>query len=900
MSYTAEPFSGYFRRSLFAIGEDDANLQQLNAMMAQPVDTGQLERLIQRYIAILPVEQALRRARRDLMMVLAERDISGQASLAEICQAMTRFAEIVTQCALTEAAGELTTLYGVPCDAEGQPVDLIAMAMGKGGAGELNVSSDLDLVFLYRSDGQTDGESPISTVEFLTKLARRTIGLLAETTADGFVFRIDTRLRPNGDSGPLVCSFAAFEDYLQVQGREWERFAWLKSRAIARTPFAEPALAELDSSHLVELIKPFVFRRYLDYQIFAALRELHDLIQKEARKRDMKRADGIDVKLGRGGIREIEFIAQLFQIVRGGKDRDLRNRATLPTLQALAGHGIVEQNEADDLAKAYELLRRTEHMLQYREDQQTHFLPKAPEIRDQVAAMLQMSPEQFAQAISDARALVERVFDSLLAPDESVPDGSAQAPTPAILSAEEQAEQSRLISIMREGPRYRAAQPDARRALDELIQFAQAVPVERACLIRLIELLESICRRPGYLALLAQYPMAFNRVLAIIETSGWAASYLTRHPVLLDELIDGDLLAPADFAQWQQELAEELKATTRDGEPDLERQMDIAREQHHAQLFRVLARDLDGKLTMEQVSDQLSQLADGLLQVAIDSVWAALPWRFRDHPQVAVIAYGRLGGKELGYASDLDLVFLFDDTDERAQMAYAKLAQRMTTWLSATTAAGTLFEIDLRLRPNGDAGMLVSSLASFADYQTKSAWLWEHQALTRARFCAGDTGLGLRFEALRRDVLGRERDADQVGEKVREMRQKMHDGHPNRGELFDLKHDTGGMVDIEFLVQTLVLTHACHHPDLVENIGNIALLKLAAGHGLIDAALATRVGDAYRTYRRLQRKLRLQGDKYARVKPETVATERTAVTELWAVILKPGPEKNSAGVSIEA
>lgn len=899
MTYAAESFSGFFRRSLFAINANDANLQHINALIAQPVDIRSVNQLVQGYLDILPVEQALRRARRDLLMVLAERDISGQASLDEICLAMTGFAEIVTQSALAQASDEMSEQFGIPRNAAGEPIDLLAIGMGKAGAYELNVSSDLDLVFLFRESGQTDGlnrqgepaqRGAISVTEFYHKVARRAISLLAETTGDGFVFRIDTRLRPNGDSGPLVCNFAALEDYLHVQGREWERFAWLKGRIIGRTPFGNANTAQADEQQLTELVQPFVFRRYLDYQIFAALRNLHDLIQQEARKRDAGRADGFDVKLGRGGIREIEFIAQLFQIVRGGKDRGLRHRSTLKTLGRLAKRGILEPDEAEQLTQAYTLLRRTEHMLQYREDQQTHFLPLDPIRRAEVAAMLGLPVNEFTSSLANVRALVKRVFDALLAPDEPVTVQADGQTSPAIvIDPEAQAEQERLIQIMREGARYRAAQPDAQQAIDDMMQIAQARQMTRVCLIRLISLLETICRRPGYLALLAQYPQAFARVLAILEESEWAASYLTRHPVLLDELIDGNLNETPDFTQWHAQLAEELAATTLDGEPDVERQMDIAREQHHAQLFRVLARDLEGHLSMEQVSDQLSELADNVLKVAIDTVWAALPWKFRDQPQVAVIAYGRLGGKELGYASDLDLVFLFDDTDKRAQLAYAKLAQRMTTWLSVQTSAGTLFEIDLRLRPNGDAGMIVSNLAGFAEYQQQSAWLWEYQALTRARFCAGDAGLGLRFEALRRELLGQARIAPEVATKIREMRKKMHDGHPNRSDMFDLKHDQGGMVDIEFIVQYLVLIHGQAHPPLLDNVGNIALLHSAAQAGLIDSALAVTVADAYRNFRRLQHKLRLQGNSYARVQPDSVSADRAAVASLWQATLAAHP-----------
>lgn len=894
MSYAAEPFSGYFRRSLFAINEDDASVQQLNDMIRRPVDNEAIDELVRSQIEILPVEVALRRSRRLLMMALACRDISGQADLDEICRAMTTFAEQVTLKAIESACEPLIRQFGTPRTTAGEAIDLLAVGMGKAGAHELNVSSDLDLVFLFRESGETDGIGPdgkpadrsaISAEEFFHKLARRVITILADTTPDGFVFRIDTRLRPNGDSGPLVCSFGSLEDYLQSQGREWERFAWLKARVIAQSQFGSDA--DVDIQALQSLTEPFVFRRYLDYTIFDALRQLHDLIQQEARKRDARRSDGFDVKLGRGGIREIEFCAQLFQIVRGGKDRELRDRSTLSTLSTLASKGVMESDEAKSLASAYQLLRKTEHMLQYREDQQTHFLSGDGDNRAEIAAMLGLEEKSFLSSLDLARKAVKQVFDALLAPEESETvspqptTGQNGAPAPQDLE-----EHERLIEIMREGHKYASAQPDAQRDMDSLLASALAIPVSRTCLIRLIALLETVCRRPGYLALLAQYPMAFERVLNILATSNWAAEYLTRHPVLMDELIDSDVLGKPDFEEWQTSLTHELLATTHAGEPDIERQMDIAREQHHAQMFRVLARDLDGRLSVEQVSDQLTALADCLLKVAIQIVWDALPWKFREQPQVTVIAYGRLGGKELGYASDLDLVFLFDDADERAQLAYAKLAQRMSTWLSAQTAAGTLFEIDLRLRPNGDAGMLVSSFDGFREYQLEAAWLWEYQALTRARFCAGDEALGERFESLRRELLAQQRDPATIAEKIRDMRKKMHDGHPNRTELFDLKHDTGGMVDIEFAVQYLVLVNACDHPALLDNLGNIALLGIAGSTGLIKPAIAEATQNAYRSYRRLQHQLRLGGSKYARVPPEQVANERAAVEALWAACLK--------------
>jgi glutamate-ammonia-ligase adenylyltransferase len=408
-----------------------------------------------------------------------------------------------------------------------------------------------------------------------------------------------------------------------------------------------------------------------------------------------------------------------------------------------------------------------------------------------------------------------------------------------------------------------------------------------AGLVRLVDLLDTVCRRPAYVALLGKYPEAFGRVLRILDWAKWPADYLMQHPVVLDELLDGQLLEPTDYESWARQLRERVEAARHDGEPDVERQMDIVREAHHAQVFRLMAQDLAGRLTVERVSDHLSELADRVLGLAIELVWATLRLRFRDTPRFAAVAYGRLGGKELGYTSDLDLVFLYDDDDERAPEAYAQLAQRLSGWLSARTAAGLLFEIDLRLRPNGAAGMLVSRLGAFEAYQRESAWVWEHQALTRARFSAGDREIGERFEEIRRAALSQRRELPRLRDEVIAMRRKMHEGHPNRSELFDLKHDRGGMVDIEFLVQYLVLGHSCDHPTLLDNAGNIALLGRAAACGLVDAGLATRTADAYRRYRRLQHQLKLDDAAYARVEPGVVAAEREAVTGLWDAVLGP-------------
>jgi glutamate-ammonia-ligase adenylyltransferase len=852
---------------------------------------------------------ALRRTRQLLVMAIVERDVRQQAPLAEVCGAMSAWARLSIGVALRHAAAAAAAVHGRPLDGEGRPQDLLVVGMGKLGGDELNVSSDVDLVFVHRDAGMTEGgaegRARIESGEFFHRVARRTAGLLSDPTEDGFVFRVDTRLRPNGDSGSLVVTLSMLEHYFYDQGREWERFAWLKGTVIADSGLAGDDARRRDETQLAEVVEPFVYRRYLDFAAFGALRELHAMIRTEADRRGMRHdsrdGGGIDVKLGRGGIREVEFCAQLFQIVRGGRDRELRDRRTLATLEVLARRRLLEPSAAAQLADAYVLLRRVEHALQYQEDAQTHRLVDDPAVHARIAAMLGLTPAAFDAALATARDQVDAVFGGLLA---EPPNGHGAPAADGAVALVLDSDGAARIAALREGRRYRLARPDTQRRIDQLIDQALlegpvpsgGAPVAAtaepsgvagaAWIGRLADLLETVAGRPAYLALLLQFPGAYRQLLGMIGQAKWAADYLMRHPVVLDELLDGQMLETADLGEWERQVRATIAAATaRGGEPDVERQMDALREAHHAQVFRVLAQDLAGRLSVERLSDHLSELADRVLAIALDTAWHQLRHIHREVPRFAVVAYGKLGGKELGYASDLDLVFVFDDDDERAPPLYAQLAQRLSAWLSTRTAAGLLFEIDLRLRPNGNAGLLVSSLRAFETYQRESAWVWEHQALTRARFAAGDPAIGARFEALRREILAMPRAAPALRDEVRAMRRKMLDGHPNRSALFDVKHDPGGMVDIEFLVQFLVLAHAATHPRLLDNAGNIALLDRAAQAGLIAADAAAGCAQAYRDFRRLQHVLRLNDARFARVEPRTVVAQRDAVRALWRDVI---------------
>ncbi len=829
-------------------------------------------------------KRRLRQLRHRVLLRAMTRDLEGQASLAEVCETMSDLAETSIGAALAWSIARLEAEFGRPRDAAGREQQLVVIGMGTLGGRELNVSSDIDLVFVYPEEGETDGARRVSAAEFFERAGRRRIALLAEVTEDGFAFRVDMRLRPHGESGPLAMGFQAFEHYLLTQGREWERYAWIKARALT---------GDCGRRHgeLTAIVRPFVFRKYLDYGTLAAMRSLHAEVRREVARRELAG----HVKLGPGGIREIEFVAQALQLVRGGRDPALTVRPTLEALARLAERRMLPEAAASELSSAYVFLRNLEHRLQYLDDRQTHELPTDAGDRARVAAMAGFGGwEPFVRVLDAHRAAVTRHFQEVFAesasgdsPMQAAWDGTAEERV-RLLTASGFADaqgSTRRLEAARASQRYAGLPPDSRRRFDALVpalvEAARATPEPDATLARGLDLIESVARRAAYLALLAEQPDALRRVAKIIGASPWAAQFVTRHPILLDELLDDRLLyAPPDWPAFQATL-ESLLAVHAD---DTEQQMNVLREQHQGQLFRFLAQDLGGRLTVERLADHLSELADRALAAAQRLAWSQLRGAHRAEPAFAGIGYGKLGGKELGYASDLDIVFLYDDADERAEEIYGRYAQRLNSWLTTQTAAGQLFDTDLRLRPHGDKGLLATSLAGLRRYLEKDAWVWEFQALTRARFCAGDAALGAAFEAMRAEVLTRQRDAAPLAAEVLAMRERMHAGHPNRTALFDLKHDRGGMIDVEFIVQYLVLAHAHRHPGLTRNLGNIALLGMAAELGLLPVPLAEGSRNAYRDMRRRQHALRLAGAPYARVAPDEAAAWAAAVRALWQAV----------------
>jgi len=791
------------------------------------------------------LKRRLRRLRQRVLLRTMQRDLSGAADLGDVCGTMSDLAELEIRAAL-EWMAQVNGDSG-----------LIVVAMGKLGGRELNVSSDVDLVFVHPD---------AADAQRLERAGRKLIALLNDVTEDGFAFRVDMRLRPYGDSGPLVTGFDALEAYFVAQGREWERYAWIKARPITGAP---PGAAGSRHEELSAIVRRFVYRKYLDYSTLAAMRRLHAEVRRDVARRELAE----HVKLGPGGIREIEFIAQALQLVRGGRDPELTARPTLTVLNLLSRKRHLPQEAGTELREAYLFLRNVEHRLQYLDDAQTHDLPSDPEDRARVAQMSGFeSWEAFLARLNRHRADVTRHFQAVFAEPAAESEGR---PWP---------EHPRLAAL-RAGQRYAQLPEDSRRRVDQLVPLlgdaAAATRDPEATLARGADLIEAIARRAPYLALLAEHPQALERVTRMIGASSWAAGYVARHPLLLDELLDDRLLTAApDWAGFEAGLRAALAAAA----GDTERQMNIVREHQQAALFRLLAQDLAGLLTVERLADHLAELADRILDVSVEKVWENLQVRHNAKACFAVIGYGKLGGKELGYASDLDIIFLHDDDDERAAENYARLAQRYNNWLTLRTSSGTLFETDLQLRPSGSSGLLVSSIAAFEEYQENAAWSWEHQALTRARYCAGDKVVGDAFEKIREKILKREREPSALAREVLAMREKLHAAHPNDSELFDLKHDRGGMIDIEFAVQFLVLAHSHRHPELTANLGNIALLKISADLGLIDRTLAENCRNAYREFRRLQHALRLNGARYARVPPGQMSRHAAAVRELWQAV----------------
>ena len=805
--------------------------------------------------------------------------------------------------------------WGTPCSADGTPQPLLILGMGKLGGFELNFSSDIDLIFSWPENGATrGGRRELDNAQFFTRLGQRLIKVLDQPTQDGFVYRVDMRLRPFGDSGPLVLSFAALEDYYQEQGRDWERYAMVKARIMGDND-------GVYASELRAMLRPFVFRRYIDFSVIQSLRNMKSMIAREVRRRGLKD----NIKLGAGGIREVEFIVQVFQLIRGGREPSLQQRSLLPTLTAIDQLHLLPAGDADTLRAAYLWLRRLENLLQSINDEQTQTLPGDELNRARLAWGMGVADWQ---ALSDAldrhMAAVRRIFNELIGDDDTdtqdeqlseqwrelwqdtLEDDDA-TPVLAHLSDSDRVRVVALIADFRRELTRRTIGPRGRQVLDHLMPHLLSQVCPRADapvpLARLMPLLTGIVTRTTYIELLSEFPGALKHLISLCAASPMVASQLARYPLLLDELLDPNTLyQPTAMDAYRDELRQYL---LRVPEEDEEQQLEALRQFKQAQLLRVAAADIAGTLPVMKVSDHLTWLAEAMIDAVVQQAWTQMVARFgqpkhlrdREGRGFAVVGYGKLGGWELGYSSDLDLVFLHDcpadvmtdgEREIDGRQFYLRLAQRIMHLFSTRTSSGILYEVDARLRPSGAAGMLVTTADAFADYQQNEAWTWEHQALVRARVVYGDPQLKSRFDEIRRTILMTPRDGEKLQTEVREMREKMraHLGNKHR-ERFDLKADAGGITDIEFIAQYLVLGHAHQKPKLTRWSDNVRILELLAQNDIMDEQEAQALTHAYTTLRDALHHLALQ-EQPGHVPETEFAEERGQVSASWQKwLLKP-------------
>lgn len=856
--------------------------------------------------ALIPV---LRRFRRREMVRIAWRDLAKWSDIDTTLRELSALADSTVKVSVDCLYRWHSEKYGTPIgEQSGEAQSLVVIAMGKLGAGELNFSSDIDLIFSYPEEGETRGaRRSCSNEEFFTRLCQSLIKVLDKKTEDGFVFRVDTRLRPFGSSGPLAVSYDFLSDYYETHGREWERYAMVKARAITGDSTSIEAL--------YKILTPFVYRRYLDYGSVDELRSMKAAISAEVKRKGKQD----DIKLGRGGIREIEFIGQTFQLMRGGWQAALRQRPILNILDCLGRLGYLPQQAVEELTTAYRFLRRLENRIQAWRDEQTHTLPQDETGRLRIALAMGFSDwEEFSEALTVQRDHVSAHFDALIAPPEesdtdrvdelaidtwqAVLDNSYEATEFDSLGYADSQQAYEILSAYAESSSYRRLTAQARKRIDKLMPALLVEIGERGqpevVLRRVIRVVEAVSRRVTYLILLQENPAAMTQFVTLCAASPWLTDQLVAAPILMDQLLDvRALYVPLDSKSLAKELDDSLLGVTTD---DLDQQMEVLRHFKMNQVLRVAAADVAGVYPLMEVSDHLTSIAETILRKVISLVWNDFTARYGRpseprngktyYPGIAVVAYGKLGGIELSYGSDLDLVFLHDsgdegvtDGDEQIDNAlfFARLVQRVMHVMGSHTPAGVLYEMDLRLRPSGASGLLVSAVDAFFDYQKNDAWTWEHQALVRARAVAGHERVMQRFGDMRAEILAQQRKPKALTADVKDMRQRMRKelSKSKKGE-FDLKQDTGGIADIEFMVQYLVLRWAHCHQDLTQFTDNIRLLALLSARGLLTKRDAMSLAECYRQYRSAVHRQTLQGESSI-VKLSAFKQQRAVVSGIW-------------------
>jgi peptidyl-dipeptidase Dcp len=860
-------------------------------------------------------QRLLREWRRREMVRIAWRDIAARGgsvgdterepAVVTTLLAVSDLADACLRAAGSAAQSQMDAPFGRPRSAAGLEVPLVIVAMGKLGGRELNFSSDIDLVFLYGEAGETDGARSVDNSEYFNRLGRELIRLLDAVTEDGFVFRVDMRLRPFGDSGALVVSLDSLHDYLAEHGRDWERYAWIKARAVVGVDAY--AAAQRD------FVRSFVYRRYLDFGVFDSLREMKAMIAREVARRDLDQ----HLKLGTGGIRELEFIVQSMQLVRGGSDKRLQSPSLLAVLPLLAGSKLLSPAAVERLYAAYLILRKAENAVQMIRDQQTHVLPQDDLDRARMALNLGVRDWPRAlERVDAARGDVARLFGALIFGADFASPAAEGAPD---LAGWDSGPVCTLLEEYRKATAYGRLDDAARRRLEvilgRLLRAAASLPDPAVVVQRVLRVLEAIGARSSYLALLKEQPAAMERLVAVCALSGFLARQIADFPLLLDELIDPNTFDELPSrASFRLELAARTDRLPTD---DPERQVEALRQFQKVAVFCVAFADLSGRLPLMKVSDRLTDIAELIIERCLKLAWDQMTSMYGtpycsdpgagEPPravQVAVAGYGKLGGIELGYGSDLDLVFLHDSSGENQQtraggqvltaaqspaaarsidnaVFFLRLGQRIVHLLTMHSAGGRLYEVDMRLRPNGKGGFLMTGIDAFERYQYQDAWTWEHQALLRARGVAGDATLRRRFDEARRRVLFSAVDRESLRADVAQMRHRMRRELSRAGvDQFDIKQDAGGLADIEFLVQYLVLASVREHPELLTHTDNVRQLDGLAAGGVLDAGVAQWLKGAYIDYRTVLHHLALEGDERV-VAAAPYAATRERVTQIW-------------------
>ena len=875
-----------------------------------------LGNLLQEVVDEPALHQQLRLFRRREMVRIAWRDIAGWAELDETLRDLSNLADACVDLTLEKLYQWQCRDIGTPCDELGNPQQLVVLGMGKLGAHELNYSSDIDLIYCFPEQGETrDGPRSMSNEQFFTRLGQRLTQAINNQTVDGFVFRVDLRLRPFGDSGPPAMSFAGMENYYTVHGREWERYAMIKARVIAGDKLA--------GEELMSILRPFVYRRYLDYGAYESLREMKEMIAQEVRRKGMED----NVKLGPGGIREVEFIGQAFQLIRGGQDKVLQERQIRKVLLMLQEHELLPAYVVNELDRCYVFLRNTEHRLQQWRDEQTQMLPEDeegqsrlayamgfeswPMFRTELARVMTHVHEHFMQVFAAPQAEGhDDEENELAALWQGVQDQDISLHILMRLGFPVAEEALRQISGLRNSRVYAQLSKNGKTRMDRLMPLLiSAIGISEdsmQTLGRVMGLLEKIARRTAYLALLVENPMALSQLVRLCSASPWIARQLGQFPMLLDELLDPrSLYVPPTRDELEAEIRRRMEKVAIE---DLETQMEVLRHFHHANMLRVAAADVVDAIPLMVVSDHLTDLAEVILGEVLDLAWWHLVARHgrpicsRDgtvcEQGFAIVAYGKLGGLELGYGSDLDIIFLHGSESEDQLTSgdkpvpnavfFARLSQRIIHMLTAQTPSGQLYEVDTRLRPSGASGLMVSSLEAFERYQMEKAWTWEHQALVRARVVAGDMQIAAAFNQIRQKVLCQQREEASLKQQVAEMREKMRTslGSVHPGE-FDLKQDQGGIADIEFITQYGVLAWSHQRPELTTYTDNMRVLDGFAVAGYMSSDDIALLQQAYKSYRHLVHRMKLQEQK-ALVKAEQFAAEKSQISRIWQQIFNPG------------